>query len=319
MTMISAMMLPAAFVLDALIGDPHWLPHPVLGMGRAIEYCEPVFRRWFRNEFWAGTCFALFLILSCWGISALLVYATYALNSSLGIVLEVVLIFFCLSARCLSQAAMEIDGLLKKGRVDEARSRVALIVGRDVQTYGRDDIARATVETVAENFVDGVLSPLFFAVLGGAALAMAFKMVNTLDSMVGYNNPRYRLFGRAAARIDDTANFISARLSVVIIGLAALFLSGSKAAGRALGTAWWEGSHHSSPNAGYPEAAFAGALAVQLNGPNYYGGVLIDKPYIGVKFKAARQPDIPKACGLLLVAALIAAALAWVVVFFLPI
>jgi adenosylcobinamide-phosphate synthase len=164
-----------------------------------------------------------------------------------------------------------------------------------------------------------VLSPLFFAVLGGAPLAMAYKMVNTLDSMVGYNNPRYRLFGRAAARMDDGANFIPARLSVAIIALAAGLLSGSKAAGRTLRTAWREGAHHSSPNAGYPEAAFAGALAVKLNGPNYYGGKLIDKPYIGVTFKAVRQSDIHNACGLLLGAALISAVLAWMVLLFVPV
>jgi adenosylcobinamide-phosphate synthase len=310
MTMISAMMLPAAFVLDALIGDPHWLPHPVRGMGRAIEYCEPVFRRWFRNEFWAGTCFALFLILSCWGISALLVYATYALNSSLGIVLEVVLIFFCLSARCLSQAAMEIDGLLKKGRVDEARSRVALIVGRDVQTYGRDDIARATVETVAENFVDGVLAPLFFAALGGAPLALAYKMVNTLDSMVGYKNERYLRFGRAAARIDDAANFLPARLAVPLIALAAQLLSGRHGR-RSLATGFAQGRCHCSPNAGFPEAAFAGALAVKLNGPNTYGGVLVEKPFIGAAFGPVSPHHIRMACRLMTVSSLWGCLAAW--------
>jgi adenosylcobinamide-phosphate synthase len=303
--------LPAAFSLDMLVGDPRFLPHPVRWMGRAIELCEPRFRRLFKNELLAGTLFAAFLIIGCWSLTALATQLAHRIHPVLGYGLEIVLIFFCLSARSLAAAAMHIHRLLKRGRVDAARFELSMIVGRDVDQYHAGDIARAAVETVAENYVDGVLSPLFFAVLGGAPLAMAYKMVNTLDSMVGYKNPRYRHFGRAAARMDDTANFIPARLSVVIIALAAGLLSGSKTAGSAMRTAWREGARHSSPNAGYPEAAFAGALAVKLNGPNYYGGILVDKPYIGVNFKAARQPDIQKACGLLLCAALISVTLAW--------
>jgi adenosylcobinamide-phosphate synthase len=306
--------LPAAFGLDLMVGDPRFLPHPVRWMGRAIEFCEPRFRRLIKNELLAGTLFAVFLVMGCWGVTALATQLAHRADPVLGYGLDIVLIFYCLSARSLSAAGMQIHRLLKKGRVDAARRELSMIVGRDVDRYQAGDIARAAVETVAENFVDGVLSPLFFAVLGGAPLAMAYKMVNTLDSMVGYNNPRYRLFGRAAARMDDVANFIPARLSVVVIALAAGLLSGAKAAGRAIITARREGGRHSSPNAGYPEAAFAGALAVKLNGPNYYGGVLIDKPYIGVNFEPARQPDILKACGLLLGAALISASLAWMVV-----
>jgi adenosylcobinamide-phosphate synthase len=306
--------LPAALGLDLLVGDPRFLPHPVRWMGRAIEGCEPVFRKFFKNELLAGTLFAAALIMGCWGLTALATRLAHCIGPVPGSVLDIVLIFFCLSARSLSAAAMQIHHLLKEGRVDEARRELAMIVGRDVDRYQAGDIARAAVETVAENFVDGVLAPLFFAVLGGAPMAMAYKMVNTLDSMVGYKNPRYLLFGRAAARIDDAANFIPARLSVPLIALSARWLSGSVAAGRAMGTAWREGARHTSPNAGYPEAAFAGALAVKLNGPNHYGGMLIDKPYIGITFKAVRPSDIPKACGLMLGATLIAAVLAWMAV-----
>jgi adenosylcobinamide-phosphate synthase len=306
--------LPAALGIDLLVGDPRFLPHPVRWMGRAIEFCEPRFRRLLKNEFLAGALFAAFLITGCWGLTALAKLLAYRIAPVLGSGLEIVLIFFCLSARSLAGAAMDIHRLLKRGRVDAARRQLSMIVGRDVERYQAGDIARATVETVAENFVDGVLSPLFFAVLGGAPLAMAYKMVNTLDSMVGYKNPRYRLFGRTAARIDDMANFIPARLSILLIAAAAGLLSGSRTAGRTLRTAWREGARHSSPNAGYPEAAFAGALAVKLNGPNYYGGVLVDKPYIGAGFEAVRPPDIPKACGLLAGATLISAASAWMAV-----
>ena len=164
----------------------------------------------------------------------------------------------------------------------------------------------------AENFVDGVLSPLCFAAIGGAPLAMAYKMINTLDSMVGYKNVRYHQFGWAAARIDDLANFIPARLSVPIISLAVRILAAHNAK-RALSTAIKEGAQHGSPNAGYPEAAFAGALAIKLNGPNTYGGVLVDKPYIGVAFGDVTVQHIPKACVLMMLSAVISTALAWLV------
>jgi len=291
--------LPTAFALDALVGDPRWLPHPVRWMGWAIEQAEPVFRRLCpNNEFRAGLFFALALILGCWILAALTLGLAYRVNGLLGFGVETVLLFYCLSARSLSQAGMEIHQSLAAGEVDRARSQVAMIVGRDVERYQADDIARATVETVAENAVDGVLSPLFFAALGGAPLAMAYKMVNTLDSMVGYKNPRYLLFGRAAARIDDVANYLPARLSVVLIALAARLLPGLSGK-RALMTAWREGTHHASPNAGYPEAAFAGALGVRLNGPNYYHGVLVEKPFIGVGLGAVGLPHVHQACRLM--------------------
>jgi adenosylcobinamide-phosphate synthase len=183
-------------------------------------------------------------------------------------------------------------------------------VGRDVDRYETADIARASVETVAENFVDGVLSPLFFVVIGGAPLAMAYKMINTLDSMVGYKNRRYRRFGWAAARIDDLANFIPARLSILIIFLVSWALDSGR--GRsAMTTAINEGANHSSPNAGFPEAAFAGALCVKLSGPNMYGGVLVDKPYIGVDFGSVRIDHIRKACELMILAAGLSGFIAW--------
>ena len=296
--------LPAAFALDALAGDPCWLPHPVRWMGWAIERAEPLFRRYCAGEFRAGLFFALSLIFGCWALSALTLGLAYRVNGLLGFAVETMLLFYCLSARSLAQAGMEIHRTLAAGEVDRARSQVAMIVGRDVERYQADDIARAAVETVAENLVDGVLSPLFFAAIGGAPLALAYKMVNTLDSMVGYKNPRYLLFGRAAARIDDLANFLPARLSAPLIALAALLLSGLSAR-QALVTAWREGSHHASPNAGYPEAAFAGALGVQLNGPNLYHGVLVEKPFIGVGLGTVGLDQLKQACRLMTLSALL--------------
>ncbi|MDX9840515.1 MAG: adenosylcobinamide-phosphate synthase CbiB [Desulfobulbus sp.] len=302
--------LPAAFLLDALVGDPPSLPHPIRWMGRAIERSEPFWRRTVTNERLAGLLFAASLILGCWLVALLVTGLAWKVHSLLGFVVETVLLFYCLSAKSLRQAALEIDRLLAAGEVDRARAQVRMIVGRDVDRYEADDIARATVETVAENVVDGVLSPLFFAALGGAPLALAYKMVNTLDSMVGYKNPRYLLFGRAAARIDDVANFLPARLAVPLIALAARRVEGASSA-LALQTARREGKNHSSPNAGYPEAAFAGALGVRLNGPNVYHGVLVDKPYLGAAFGPVTRAHIARACRLMSLTALAGALAAW--------
>nr|WP_321466130.1 adenosylcobinamide-phosphate synthase CbiB [uncultured Desulfobulbus sp.] len=313
MTMIELLpwlAMPAAFALDSLLGDPRWLPHPIRWMGRAIEVAEPLFRRWFRNELLAGALFALSLILGCWALSFLLVSLAYRVHGLLGFLCETVLLFYCFSAKSLAQAAREIYDSLRAGQVDTARSQVAMIVGRDVERYQADDIARATVETVAENAVDGVISPLFFAALGGVPLALAYKMVNTLDSMVGYKNPRYLLFGRVAARIDDLANMVPARLSVVLIALAAGLVQHTSSRS-ALSCAWKEGKNHASPNAGYPEAAFAGGLGVQMGGPNYYHGKLVEKPYIGRGLGQVTLEHIPRACRLMRLSSLFACLLAW--------
>lgn len=292
------MVLPAAFALDMILGDPRRLPHPVRWMGKAISAGEPWFRKIPVGPVLAGGLFAVFLAGGVWASAAVLIEVCGRLHPWLRAAAETVLIYYCLAVRSLIDAAMEIFKLLGQERVTEARGRVAMIVGRDVERYQARDIARATVETVAENFVDGVLSPLLFAAVGGAPLALAFKMVSTLDSMVGYKNERYIEFGKVSARLDDALNFIPARLSVPVIALAAQLLSGTGA--RAFKTAWREGRNHTSPNAGRPEAAFAGALAVRLNGPNTYGGILVKKPYIGVRFGEVRIEDIQKSCELML-------------------
>jgi len=312
MDMLQWLIIPAAFALDAVVGDPPNWPHPIRWMGKCIEVLEPACRKWMANELLAGLLFALTLIMVWWAGTAVITHVAYWLHSGVGFGLEVILIYYCLSARSLSDAAMEIYRLLAQGRVDEARTALSMIVGRDVDQYGAEEIARATVETVAENFVDGVLSPLFFAALGGAPLAVAYKVVNTMDSMVGYKNERYHRFGRAAARIDDIANFFPARLSVPIIALATGLLAPGKG-GQSWKTGMAEGRRHSSPNAGHPEAAFAGALAVKLNGPNYYSGVLVEKPYIGASFGTVGVAHVRKGCQLMMLSAVISMVLAWMV------
>lgn len=293
--------IPLAFILDLILGDPERLPHPIRWMGKAIILIEPVFRKFPGPLFGAGSFFAVFLLTFTWGITFLIVKAAGIIDPLLKTIVEIVLIYYCVSARSLEKSALEVSQALMDRHLAEARQKVALIVGRDTQKLSSDGVSRAAIETVAENLVDGVLSPLFFAAIGGAPLAMTYKMANTLDSMIGYKNKTYAEFGKASARIDDFANFIPARISIVIISLAAQFLAGRGS--RAWKTAQTEGRNHSSPNAGYPEAAFAGSLGVRLNGPNFYQGHLVQKPYIGLKFGKPQNAHIKKACDLMFLSA----------------
>jgi len=238
------------------------------------------------------------LILLTLGLTSILILSAQIIHPVLKTFIEIILIYYCISIRSLRDSAMEVYRLLNHVELGAAKKKLSFIVGRDVEKLSEQGVAMATVETVAENLVDGVISPLFFAAIGGAPLAMAYKMVNTLDSMIGYKNKKYQDFGKAAARIDDFANFIPARLSVPIITLAVQILSGKGR--RAFKTAIKEGSNHASPNAGYPEAAFAGGLGIKLGGPNYYGEQLVSKPYIGENLKAAEMGHIKKACDIMM-------------------
>jgi len=290
--------LPAAFALDIMLGDPRFLPHPVRWMGLAIERLEPPLRRIRIDLTFSGALLAAVLILGTWLLAFLVLATAHRVHPLFKVVLEVILIYYCISIRSLDDAAMEVKQCLQQNKLQAAREKVAMIVGRDINNYKEEGLARATVETVAENLVDGVTAPLFFAAIGGAPLALAYKMTNTLDSMVGYKNQAYQQFGKASARIDDLLNFIPARFSVPVIALAAQILSGCGE--RALKTAVCEGANHASPNAGYAEAAFAGALALKLNGPNYYNGKFVDKPYIGVRFGQTSPGHIKKACDIMI-------------------
>jgi adenosylcobinamide-phosphate synthase len=305
---VSAMILAAAVALDMLLGDPRWLPHPIRWMGTAISTFEPRFRRLPLGLTAAGCLFAVSLIVGAWCLTWLAVGAAQAIHPVLAVVLEVVIIAYSLSSRSLAAAAIDVRRSLDFGRIDEARQKVSMIVGRETAGLNEQGIARATVETVAENLVDGFIAPLFYASLGGAPFAMAYKMINTLDSMVGYKNDAYRRFGKAAARIDDGANFIPARLAVPIIGLAAQVLADQGK--RSVATARAEGSHHTSPNAGYAEAAFAGALGIKLIGPAVYHGRKVDKPFIGKAFGPTGPAHITRACDLMLLSAVLWTAVA---------
>jgi len=297
----SLYVLPIALFFDILFGDPKYLPHPIRWMGKAIEALEPHFRKIPLPPTFSGLLFATGLVIGTWCLTALSLAVANGLHPLLKIGLEITFIYYCISTRSLKDAAMEVSRWLQQKNIETAREKVALIVGRDVDKHEEPAIARAAVETVAENLVDGAISPLFFAAIGGAPLAMAYKMVNTLDSMVGYKNEKYVDFGKASARIDDILNYIPARLSIPLIAIASQILTGKGK--RSFKTAVKEGANHSSPNAGFPEAAFAGALAVKLNGPNYYDGKLVDKPYIGIRFGETKINHIKNACDIMMLSA----------------
>ena len=268
-----------AVALDLLLGDPRWLPHPVVGIGRLISALEKVLRRLFRNERLGGAL----LLISVVGTTGLLAYlllkGAYAVNTYLGAALAAILAWTCLAARSLHRESSLAADRLIAGDLEGARHYLSRIVGRDTDDLDEQEIWRALVETVAENSSDGIIAPLFYLMIGGPVLGLAYKAVNTLDSMVGYKNERYLEFGWASARFDDLANWLPARLTgLLMVGIAPLVgLSGKDA----LRVMVRDGRNHSSPNSGIPEAATAGALGVRLGGTNRYFGQPVEKPTIG--------------------------------------
>jgi len=246
---------------------------------------------------------ALLLVLGTWLICTVVVRGGEAIHTGLAPALHLVLIYYALSARSLRTEALKVHAAMKRKALGDARRQLAKIVGRDVEPLDKAGVVRATVETVAENLVDGVIAPLFYAALGGGALAMAYKMVNTLDSMIGYRNEQYKRFGWFAARLDDAANLIPARVSAVVISLAAPLVKRSFM--HTIKTALKDGRKHPSPNAGIPEAAFAGALGIRLGGPSFYEGRLVEKPDIGQETHPVQIEDIRRATTLMIVSGFI--------------
>jgi adenosylcobinamide-phosphate synthase len=303
------LILPAAFALDWILGDPRWRYHPIRMMGKAIETLEPKFRSMTKNQALAGALFTLSLIALTFCTALILTRLFWTVSPLAGFTVETILIYFCISAKDLEKSAMNAYRLLVENNIENARKELAMIVGRDTNHLSDQGASRACVETVAENLVDGVIAPLFFAALGGAPLALAYKMINTLDSMVGYKNEKYLLFGKASARIDDVANYLPARLSILFITMAAKILTGNGS--RAYQTAKIDGRNHTSPNAGFSEAAFAGAIAIKLGGPSYYHGKVVEKPYIGSGFGGVIPLHIKKACDLMMLSALLSLVFLW--------
>lgn len=277
-----------AFLVDAAVGDPVWLTHPVVIMGRAIRRMEAGLRGARLPLRLAGLLLAASLPAAAWLATWGAVRLAGLIHPWLGVGLEVWLFSAALAARSLAAHGLAVWRPLRAGNLAEARRRLSQIVGRDTQGLDAPETARGAVETVAESTCDGVIAPLFWGLIGGAPLAMAYKAVNTLDSMVGHKDERYRDFGWASARLDDLANLVPARLSALLIALAGLSL-------RALRTAIRDARRHPSPNSGWPEAAMAGGLGVRLGGINYYDGEPEMRPYMGDPGRPPEAADIVRA------------------------
>lgn len=307
----------AAYVIDLIVGDPYWFPHPVRFIGWLIKTTEKILRilvnslskrrthNIARLERIAGTILAVFTISVTFLIVFLVLEAAKSFSTVLFHVLNTFIIYTSFATRCLANEAYKVYETLIKKDIVKARQRVGMLVGRETDRLDLKDITRAVVETTAENTVDGILSPVIYAVLGsfwgiGAPLVYAFKTVSTLDSMVGYMNDKYINFGRTSAKIDDAANYIPARLSGLLIPAAA-FVCG-KGFVRSFRIMLRDRRNHKSPNCAYPEAAFAGALGIRLGGNNVYFGQVVEKPVIGDAVKELEANDIKEAVKLMYVA-----------------
>ena len=299
-----------ALAADALLGDPPAWPHLVRWLGQAIQGLED----WLRRRYFspaelrlAGVALAMVVVGGAWLAAHVALAVAAGAWKVLGVFLASLLAFQCLAAGQLWREARAVARPLSEGDLELARRRLAMIVGRDTARLDEQGVARALIETMAENYNDGVVAPLFFLALGGAPLAVAYKAVNTLDSMVGYNNQRYADLGRASARLDDACGYLPARLSALLLAAACPLLG--LAAGQSWSTARSDHGRHKSPNSGWPEAAAAGALGVRLGGPNYYGGVLVDKPWINPQGRQATLADVAAMQRLLLLASALAGGL----------
>jgi adenosylcobinamide-phosphate synthase len=290
-------LLSAVYLADQIAGDPEWFPHPVRVMGKAITRGETILRRPNQgntDELLRGAALTAVVVTASYSLTRLVIAQAYRRSKVLGCLTEIVLGWTCLAARSLQQEAMSVLHALESGDLLLARQRLSRIVGRDTQYLDASEVSRAVIETLAESASDGIIAPLFYMTLGGVPLAMAYKAVNTLDSMIGHADERYFYFGKAAARLDDVANYLPARITALGIIAASEFDETSDHYG-----AWrtWlhDGSKHKSPNAGQPESAMAGALKVRLGGDNSYEGELIRAEQIGEEFRRPRTEDARKA------------------------
>lgn len=284
--LFSLLPLLTGWLLDLFLGDPQRLPHPVVGFGRAISFGEKHLNRG-NDRLLKGGLLAVGLIVAVYLLTVLLLRLTLFLPFYVTIVVQALLIFFCLSGTTLIREVRMVFQAVDRSR-EEGRKQVARIVGRDTSELSAQEVRTAALETLAENLSDGVIAPLFWYVVLGVPGMLAYKMVNTLDSMIGYKNERYVKFGRVAARLDDAANYIPARLTAFLMVVAGGRLSLLKFVRR-------YGNQHASPNSGYPEAALAGLLDCRFGGPHNYFGERVWKPFIGSTERMLTTEDMKAA------------------------
>jgi len=300
-------LLPAAYLIDCFAGDPEWFPHPVRLIGIIIAKGERVVRRCGagpHRELLAGTALTAGVVTSSYYLTRTVIRLAYRKSRLLGYSTELLIAWTCLAARNLRQEAQAVSDALRDEDLLRARARLGRIVGRDTHSLDENEISRALIETLAESASDGVVAPILYLAVGGVPLAMAYKAINTLDSMIGHRDQRYLYFGKAAARLDDAANYIPSRVTALSV-IAASALS-SRPEPRTAWNVWLrDGSKHKSPNAGQPEAAVSGALGVRLGGDNRYDGELISSPRIGAEFPEASPLKAREAIRLTTVVAVI--------------
>ena len=300
--------LLAGAVIDAILGDPQRLPHPVILMGKLISLLESWLRHIFpkspRGENWAGGVLWLVLSALAFAVPAALLMLCHRFSPWLGFAVEAVMCWQCLAARSLVRESMKVKKALDFGDIDASRKAVSMIVGRDTERLDEAAVARAAVETVAENASDGVIAPLLFLAIGGGPLGLLYKAVNTMDSMLGYIEPPYRHFGLVPARLDDVFNFIPARLSAL------LMLLGGGILGFDMKNGWRifrrDRRKHASPNSAQTESVMAGLLGLRLAGDAWYHGALHKKEFIGDALREIENEDISRANRIMLMTAALA-------------
>lgn len=303
----------AGFVLDLLIGDPYFIPHPVRLIGSLISFldkrlnCDIKYNS-SENEanltkYKRGVLLAFTVIFATFAVSVIILVAAYSINLYAGVIAEAVMTWQILATKCLRVESMRVYDALRTDGVDAGRRAVSMIVGRDTAVLDEAGVTRAAVETVAENTSDGVIAPMLYTAIGGPVLGFVYKAVNTMDSMLGYKNDKYMYFGRFAARLDDVVNFIPARISAYLMIIAA-FIGGRQFDGRnAYRIFKRDRFNHASPNSAQTESVCAGALRVQLAGDAVYFGKLVKKKYIGDRLREIEYEDIKRANRLMYITA----------------
>ena len=287
MDLASVYILIIAFSLDLLIGDPKKLPHLIILFGNSISFGE----KWLNKgnyKLIKGAFLTILLVSTTFVVPQLIIKWLNAKDYQfLEFIFSIVMLFYCLANKTLIKEGYAVFNTLKDEGLEAGRKRLSWIVGRETNQLNEQQIRVATFETMSENLSDGVIAPLFYFLILGVPGAMTYKMINTLDSMIGYKNDRYFWFGKFAAKLDDVANYIPSRITALLMLIVQFKLNGVSFIFR-------EGKKHSSPNAGYPEAALACILNCQFGGPNYYHGKLVDKPFIGSNNRKIEHREIKK-------------------------
>lgn len=303
----------AGFVLDLLIGDPHFIPHPVRLIGSLISFCDKRLncdagyniseKKLNLTKYKRGMLLAFTVIFATFAISVIIIVAAYSINLYAGVIAEAVMTWQILATKCLRVEGMRVYDALRTDGIDAGRRAVSMIVGRDTSVLDAAGVTRAAVETIAENTSDGVIAPMLYTAIGGPVLGFVYKAVNTMDSMLGYKNDKYMYFGRFAAKLDDVVNFIPARISAYLM-IAAAFIGGRQFDGKnAYRIFKRDRFNHASPNSAQTESVCAGALRVQLAGDAVYFGKLVKKKYIGDGLREIEYEDIKRANRLMYITA----------------